>query len=215
MYILLLVVILVFHAALPLLSLNPKPAVKAAVPAQTQLPSTNDAFSYDALSFRLFISVGSLRLRRRPTWDLSRWDSTLGFPGEGPPTGKLGIGTQMDVDIGAGHLKPAMTEPAALSTIASSTLPPPSPVITPEAQLHMGNAIGPTVFDSLWGRMECKITGSAPAFKLGYKCTCATKRLQCSVRKPDDKTWSDACAQLKDSKYWNTGLRSPPAFMSL
>ena len=90
MYILLLVVILVFHAALPLLSLNPKPAVKAAVPAQTQLPSTNDAFSYDALSFRLFISVGSLRLRRRPTWDLSRWDSTLGFPGEGPPTGKLG-----------------------------------------------------------------------------------------------------------------------------
>ena len=74
MYILLLVVILVFHAALPLLSLNPKPAVKAAVPAQTQLPSTNDAFSYDALSFRLFISVGSLRLRRRPTWDLSRWD---------------------------------------------------------------------------------------------------------------------------------------------
>ena len=199
MYILLLVVILVFHAALPLLSLNPKPAVKAAVPAQTQLPSTNDAFSYDALSFRLFISVGSLRLRRRPTWDLSRWDSTLGFPGEGPPTGKLGIGTQMDVDIGAGHLKPAMTEPAALSTIASSTLPPPSPVITPEAQLHMGNAIGPTVFDSLWGRMECKITGSAPAFKLGYKCTCATKRLQCSVRKPDDKTWSDACAQLKDS----------------
>jgi hypothetical protein len=66
MYILLLVVILVFHAALPLLSLNPKPAVKAAVPAQTQLPSTNDAFSYDALSFRLFISVGSLRLRRRP-----------------------------------------------------------------------------------------------------------------------------------------------------
>ena len=119
MYILLLVVILVFHAALPLLSLNPKPAVKAAVPAQTQLPSTNDAFSYDALSFRLFISVGSLRLRWRPTWDLSRWDSTLGFPGEGPPTGKLGTGTEMDVDSGAGHLKPAMTEPAALSTIAS------------------------------------------------------------------------------------------------
>ena len=115
MYILFLVVILVFHAALPLLSLNPKPAVKAAVPAQTQLPSTNDAFSYDALSFRLFISVGSLRLRRRPTWDLSRWDSTLGFPGEGPPTGKLGTGTEMEVDSGAGHLKPAMTEPAAPS----------------------------------------------------------------------------------------------------
>ena len=150
MYILLLVVILVFHAALPLLSLNPKPAVKAAVPAQTQLPSTNDAFSYDALSFRLFISVGSLRLRRRPTWDLSRWDSTLGFPGEGPPTGKLGIGTQMDVDIGAGHLKPAMTEPAALSTIASSTLPPPSPVITPEAQqscIRIIAAVRPPAFD--------------------------------------------------------------------
>lgn len=104
-YILFLVVILVFHAALPLLSLNPKPAVKAAVPAQTQPPSTND----------------------------------------------------------------------------------------------MGNAIALSVFDSLWGRMECKITGSAPAFKLGYKCTCAAKRLQCSVRKTDDKPWTDACAQLKDS----------------
>jgi hypothetical protein len=73
----------------------------------------------------------------------------------------------MEVDSGAGHLKPAMTEPAAPSTIASSTLRPSSPVITPEAQLDIGNAIGPTVFDSLWGRMECKITGSVQCAEAG------------------------------------------------
>ena len=140
MYILFLVVILVFHAALPLLSLNPKPAVKAAVPAQTQPPSTNDAFSHDALSFRLFISVGSLRLRRRPTWDLSRWDSTLGFTGEGPPTGKLGIGTQMDVDIGAGHLKPAMCCAQCCITVASSSVWPALTTITAvTASTHLGS----------------------------------------------------------------------------
>jgi hypothetical protein len=47
--------------------LIPKPAVKAAVPARTRPPSTNDAFSYDALSFRLFISAYEAAAKSRPS----------------------------------------------------------------------------------------------------------------------------------------------------